>query len=107
MYLHVCVVCGNCPVSYYFHIPTDPSTSFCMSVCTRSVLILHVHHLFLYVCCDVCSSSDSTVHLYIAGSTYSHVLAVADEEGSLRLLNIKKVASQSLVKGSHISRIVH
>ena len=34
--------------------------------------------------------------------THADILAVADEEGSLRLLNINKSASQSLVKGTHV-----
>lgn len=32
--------------------------------------------------------------------TQSHILAVADEEGSLRLLNVQKQATSSLVKGT-------
>ena len=35
---------------------------------------------------------------------YAHILAVADEEGSLRLLNINRPASESLLKGNQFTR---
>ena len=39
------------------------------------------------------------IHYISLEIPYSHILAVADEEGSLRLLNTRKYAAQSLVKG--------
>lgn len=52
----------------------------------------------------------SQAHHYLQGCMYLHMLntdalhgnllAVADEEGSLRLMNTQHVASQSLVKGT-------
>lgn len=46
-------------------------------------------------------SKCSHIHVYssITEVAQAEILAVADEEGSLRLLDIKKSASQSLVKG--------
>ena len=38
---------------------------------------------------------------------HSHILAVADEEGSLRLMDSRKAAAQSLVKGTCTCNPVH
>lgn len=40
---------------------------------------------------------------FVIVETHSHILAVADEEGSLRLLNVRKQATSSLVKGIYIN----
>ena len=62
---------------------------------------MHVQYIGLY------HFIVSLIYTGFTGPASGHVLAVADEEGSLRLLNIRKAASQSLVKGSHVAYAVH
>lgn len=68
------------------------------------VSLLQVHmYLFMYVhnnIIDRCQHADIYMYtcLFIE-TTHCNILAVADEEGSLRLLNVTKSATDSLVKG--------
>lgn len=50
----------------------------------------------------VCKVGRSFIHSFLIplAASFSYVLAVADEEGSLRLLDTRKSATQSLVKGT-------